>query len=68
MQREFRLLIGKQVELLMVNSMENTIKRNGKLEHDNGWYYIYDEGKSGNDFNCAFQENEIHKIVYLKEV
>jgi hypothetical protein len=51
----------------MKNSMDNIINRKGRLEYEQGLYYIYDGDKGGNQFNCAFQESEISRIVSLNE-
>lgn len=57
--------VGKIVELKYKNSMDNIIERNGRLEKDLDWYYVYDEGKSGNQFNIAIQEKELNNVVSL---
>lgn len=57
--------VGKIVELKYKNSMDNIIERKGRLEKDLDWYYLYDEGKSGNQFNLAIQEKDLHKVVSL---
>ena len=58
--------VGKLVELKYKNSMDNIIERKGRLEKDLDWYYLYDEGKSGNQFNIAIQEKDLNKVVSFK--
>jgi len=57
--------VGKIVELKYKNSMDNIIERKGRLEKDLDWFYLYDEGKSGNQFNIAIQEKDLNKVVSL---
>lgn len=42
------------VEITYTNSMGYTKKATGKLEIERNWCYLYDDGKSGQDYNVAF--------------
>lgn len=42
------------VEITYTNSMGYTKKTTGKLEIERNWCYLYDDGKSGQDYNVAF--------------
>jgi hypothetical protein len=57
--------VGKIVEMKYKNSMDNIIERKGRLEKDLDWYYLYDEGKLGNQFNIAIQEKDLDRVVFL---
>jgi hypothetical protein len=39
--------------------MDDIVTRSGRLEYDDNWYYLYDENKSGIDFNVAINEKEV---------
>lgn len=64
-------LKGKQVEITYGNALDLPIKRKGNLVVDQDWAYVYDEGKSGNQYNGAFclkTENDIKKIINIIEI
>ena len=46
--------IGAQVIITYKHIHGGQSKRKGFLQVDKGWIYLYDSGKSGNNFNCAF--------------
>lgn len=65
----FKKLEGEEVIIYYVHLFGNTVKRKGRLELDRGWAYVYDEGKSGQEFNGAFHiedPKELKEIVGLE--
>lgn len=42
------------VEITYTNSMGYTKKATGRVEIERNWCYLYDDGKSGQDYNVAF--------------
>lgn len=59
-------LLGMQVEIEYKNSMGNLVQRKGRLEYEDGWYYLYDEGKKGADFNIAISQNDSKNIISIE--
>lgn len=57
--------IGKYIELKIKNSMGAIVSRDGFLDHEKGWFYLYDIGKSGNQFNIAISRSELSDVVEL---
>ena len=71
MKNKILKLEGKKVEITYKNALDTPIKRKGNLVVDQDWAYVYDEGKSGNQYNGAFclkTENDIKKIINIVEI
>jgi len=71
MKNKILQLEGKQVEITYRNALDLPVKRKGNLVIDQDWAYVYDEGKSGNQYNGAFclkTEIDINKIVNIIEL
>jgi hypothetical protein len=51
--------IGSEVIVTYKNNLalNGISKRKGFLSVENGWIYLYDSGKTGNNYNCAFMLN-----------
>lgn len=50
----FTELIGKVIKVYYIHIFDHTCQRTGRLEMKDGWAYLYDEGKSGQEYNGAF--------------
>lgn len=44
----------QHVEITYTNSMGHTKKATGRVEIERNWLYLYDDGKSRQDYNVAF--------------
>lgn len=66
----FEKLIGKNIEIKFINSIDLLCTRKGRVEIDKGWMYLYGEYKSGNNYNSAFKldEYEFKRIRFIKEI
>ena len=58
---------GKCVELKFKHFMGGVGIRSGWVEIDKGWLYVYDNGKSGQDYNGAFKIDD-KEILEIKEI
>ena len=60
---DFNKLEGSEVEIIYRHLHGNNAKREGRLEIEHGWAYVYDKGKRGKNFNGAFDLNEELKEI-----
>lgn len=65
-EKELKKFDGKCVELKFKHFMGGVGRRFGWVEIDSGWLYVYDNGKSGQNYNGAFKISE-NEILEIKE-
>ena len=70
MKEKILKLEGKKVDITYRNALDVEIQRKGILVIEQDWAYVYDEGKTGNEYNGAFclQKGHIEKIVAITEL
>ena len=66
-KKELSKFNGKCVELKFKHFMGGVGKRSGWVEIEKGWLYVYDNGKSGQNYNSAFKLDE-EEIIEIKEI
>lgn len=63
--------IGSEVIITYKHIHGGTAKRQGILMVDKEWVFLYDKGKSGREFNCAFPlypKKEYEKILSIDRI
>lgn len=61
--------LDKTISLEMTNSLGYKIKRRGKLEYQEGWFYMYEPNKSGSAYCIAINEKtELHRIISINVI
>ena len=70
MENIFKRFEGKLVRVEFVNALGNIMEREGYLETEDKWAYLYDKGKGGNNYNCALNtsKNNVVSITEINEV
>jgi len=66
--KELKTFLNKNIELKYKNSLDYVITRTGELTYYKQWFYLYDQGKSNNQFNLAFQTKDVKNIISIKEL
>lgn len=61
---------NQEVEIRFKHFMGGIGRRVGRLEIDEDWAYVYDEGKSGCHYNGAFHIGDRYKndIIYIRKI
>ena len=71
MKNKILQLEGKQVEITYMNALDLPIRRKGNLVIDQDWAYVYNEDKTGKQYNgvfCLKTESDINKIISIIEI
>ena len=66
-EKDLKKFDGKNVELKFKHFMGGVGRRVGWVEIEDGWLYVYDNGKTGQNYNGAFKMSE-NEILEIKEI
>jgi len=64
---DFHRFNGKNVRITYKYFFGGKSHREGRLEVEEYWAYLYDEGKSGSDYNGAFElKHGLNEIISIE--